>query len=163
MNATGQDAVRFRDVLAAHFSPEEIYDLLWRFGLSGTVPLSSSLDGLATHAADTLVRHGKLDEAIAHVLHSRPGTIPLLQSKEKAPRDAELLAEELATAVAGLPDAGTSDGRKTILWRLGIPEHAIDLNGSGHEFAYRLLRYIDSHPRYHYDALLDHLIEEEHT
>ena len=148
-------AVALRAILARFFSAEEIYDLLWELDLEDTVSKHASRDNLATQAADTLARHGKLEEAIRLAHNKRPNIPPYLwppteEAEPTATKEGPLtlsLSQKRGLAAAiqrlGIEDI---DGRLLLLWQLGIDENVLAVDGSGQDFALRLARYLEQHP-----------------
>lgn len=72
MTADRRMAVALRAVLARFFSDEEMRELLWELDLDDTVSANTTRDNLAHQAADSLVRHGKLEEAMRLAREKRP-------------------------------------------------------------------------------------------
>lgn len=123
---------------------------MWELDLHHGIQEHSALSIMATNAAALLARHGMVTEAFALLHQKRPDiptdtrpTVPDIYSHDMLthPHSAK---PQAAAKLAALLNLSTIDDRKNVMYILGIPENAIDLDGSGTQFAQRLLRYVNT-------------------
>lgn len=153
-------SVRLRDILAAHYSSDEIVTLLWELGILDSVPHDGvAKETLATRAVDAIVHHGQWTNAVDRVRQSRPHLNPAVwrgleghgqtaghdrqtgpdpQALTLSPAATRALVRQLNEAL----DLSTVDDRLMLLARLGIDDARIAVEGAAEVFGYRLVRYL---------------------
>lgn len=167
-------SVRLRDILAAHYSFDEIVTLLLELGILDSVPHDGiAKETLATRVVDAIGHHGQWDDAVYRVRQSRPHLNPAVwrglegrgqpagHDEQAAPTSQALTLSPAATRalvrqLTDRLDLSTADRRLILLARLGVDDTQIDVEGAAEVFGYRLVRYLTRRRRVaELQALLD--------